>query len=164
MSLKKTEVLFQPPPSVASHRPQIFIDNTELNAVKCFKYLGCMISSNAKLNNEIDFRLSAANRAFGSLHQRVWRNKDLHTKTKIMIYRAVIMTNLLYGTESWVLYKHHIGVLERFHQRCLRTILQIKWSDYVSDTSVLELFNLLSVEAHLLKSQLRWAGHVATDG
>lgn len=30
-----------------------------------------------------------------------------------------------YGSEAWVLYHHHLRLLERFHQRCLRTILNI---------------------------------------
>ena len=127
VSLKKTEVLYQPAPCEAYHPPHVSIDKTELNAVQYFKYLGSIISSDAKFEKEIDHRLSAANRAFGRLHKRVWSNKELRQETKINLYRAVVLTTLLYGSESWVTYSHHIRILERFHQRCLRTILQIKW-------------------------------------
>ena len=71
------------------------------------------------------------------------------------------MTSLLYGSESWVLYQHHLRLLERFHQRCLRTILNIHWSDFITNTEVLEKAETISIEALLLKSQLRWVGHVA---
>ena len=68
---------------------------------------------------------------------------------------------LLYGSESWVTYRHHLRLLECFHQRCLRIILNIHWSDYISNVEVLEQAEITSIEAILLKSQLRWAGHVS---
>ena len=71
------------------------------------------------------------------------------------------MTTLLYGSESWVLYQHHLRLLERFHQRCLRTILNIHWSDFTTNTEVLMQAETISIEALLLRSQLRWVGHVA---
>ena len=161
VSLNKTEVLYQPAPCEAHHPPHVSINKTELNAVQYFKYLGSIISSDAKFEKEIDHRLSAANRAFGRLHKRVWRNKELRQETKINLYRAVVLSTLLYGSESWVTYSHHIRILERFHQRCLRTILQLKWWDYVSDITVLERSKQTSIEALLLKRRLRWAGHVS---
>ena len=47
ISLKKTEVLYQPPPRVAYSPPHISIDGTNLNAVKHIAYLGSVISSDA---------------------------------------------------------------------------------------------------------------------
>ena len=51
-------------------------------------------------------------------------------------------------------------LLERFHQRCLRSILGIKWQDHVSNEEVLKRASLPSVESILLQVQRRWAGHV----
>ena len=51
-------------------------------------------------------------------------------------------------------------LLERFHQRCLRSILGIKWRDYVSNEEVLKTACLPRIESILLLVQLRWAGHV----
>ena len=48
ISLKKTEVLYQPPPREAYTPPHISIDGTKLNAVEHFTYLGsvfCMPQS-----------------------------------------------------------------------------------------------------------------------
>ena len=57
--------------------------------------------------------------------------------------------------------RHHLRLLERFHQRSLRIILNIHWSDYVTNVEVLEQVEITIIEAMLLKSQLRWAGHVS---
>ena len=161
VSLKKTEVLHQPAPHEDDHKPHITIGNTELKTTQQFTYLGCTISSDARVDKEIDNRLSKANSSFGRLYKRVWNNKHLKTQTKIRVYRAVVLTTLLYGSETWVTYRSHIRLLERFHQRCLRTILNIHWSDYVTNVEVLEQAEIPSIEAMLLKFQLRWAGHVS---
>ena len=47
-----------------------------------------------------------------------------------------------------------------FNQRCLRTILNVHWTDFVTNIEVLEMAMVTSIEALLLKIQLRWAGHV----
>ena len=65
-----------------------------------------------------------------------------------------------YSAETWVLYRKQIRLLERFHQRCLRSILGIKWQDHVSNEEVLKRASLPSLESILLQVQLRWAGHV----
>ena len=161
VSLKKTEVLHQPAPQVEYCAPHISIGETVLKSVQQFTYLGCAISSNAKIDGEIDNRLAKANCAFGRLYKRVWNNKHLRIKTKISVYRAIVLTTLLYGSESWVTYRNHLKLLERFHQRCLRTILNIHWSDYITNLIVLERADITSIEAMLLKIQLRWAGHVS---
>lgn len=91
----------------------------------------------------------------------MWDNKHLRKTTKTSVYRAVVLTTLLYGSESWVTYRSHIRLLERFHQRCLRTILNIHWSTFRTNSEVLEQAGITSIEAMLLKNQLRWAGHVS---
>ena len=84
----------------------------------------------------------------------------LRLSTKLQVYRAVVVTTLLYGAETWVLYRKQIRLQERFHQRCLRSILGIKWKDHVSNGEVLKRDSLPSIESILLRVQLRWAGHV----
>ena len=90
----------------------------------------------------------------------MWGKKHLKNSTKISVYRAAVLTALLYSSESWVTYRCQLRLLERFHQRCLRTILNIHWSEFVTNVEVLKQAKLTSIEAMLLKSQLRWVGHV----
>ena len=68
---------------------------------------------------------------------------------------AVIVPSVVYGAETWALFRKQIGLLKVFHQRCLR----IKWQDYVSN-EVLKRASLPSTESILPMVQLRWAGHI----
>ena len=72
-----------------------------------------------------------------------------------MSIKLLCLTTLVY--ESWVIYRRHL----RHHQRCLCTIRNIHWSDFVTNTEVLEMDKVTSIEAMLLKIQLRWVGHVS---
>ena len=63
ISLKKTEVLHQPPPRVA-YSPHISLDGTNLNAVEHFTYLGIVISNDATVSKDLDNRLSKASSSF----------------------------------------------------------------------------------------------------
>ena len=83
VSLTKTEVLFQPAPKEAFHQPHIRIEDTELKSVQQFKYLGCLISSDGKIDKDIENRLAKASCAFGRLQKKSLekqasekRNKD----------------------------------------------------------------------------------------
>ena len=52
--------------------------------------------------------------------------------------------------------------MNRFHFRCLRNLLHIRWQDTeVPDTEVLKQPDILSVITTMRKAQLRWAGHVS---
>ena len=132
ISLKKTEVLYQPPPCVEYSPPQISINGTILNAVEHFTYLGNVISSNATVSKDLHNCLSKASSSFGTLSKRVWRSHSLCLSMKIQVYRAIIVPILLFSAETCVLHQKWIRLLEWFHQCRLHSILGIKWKGYVS--------------------------------
>ena len=164
ISLEKTEVLFQRAPNSVAPQPAIFIDDVELKVVDSFKYLGSMISVDGSLDKEIAFRISKASQALGRLRNRLLNHHNVTLDTKLKVYRAVVLSSLLYGCETWTVYRRHLKQLERFHQRALHSILGIRWQDRATNTEVFKRTNCISIEAMLLKSCLRWTGHIYKDG
>ena len=73
ISLKKTEVLYQPPPQEAYSPPHISTDSTNLNTVEHFTCLGSVISNDATISTELDNSWSKASSTFGRLSKRVWQ-------------------------------------------------------------------------------------------
>ena len=104
--------------------------------------------------------MSKASNSFGRLRSRVWNERGLKEETKIAVYRAVVLSSLLYRCGSWTCYRRHHKKLDQFHLRCLRKILGITWMDKVSNQDVLRRANLPGVEALITKAQPRWSGHV----
>lgn len=160
ISLGKTEVLLQPAPNTTKPQPAITIDEAELKCVENFKYLGSTISSDGSLDKEITSRIQKASQALGRLRVKVLQQKSIRLTTKLKIYKAVVLSTLLYGCETWTLYRRHIKQLEQFHTRSLRSIMCIRWQDRVSNLEVLERAESKSIEAMLIQAQLRWTGHV----
>ena len=153
-------MLYQHPPRVAYSPLHINIDGTNLNAVEHLTYLGSVISIDATVSKDLDNRLSKASSSFGRLSQGVWQSHSLRLSTKLQVYRAVVVPTFMYGAETWVLYRKQIRLLERFHQRCLHSILGIKWQNHVSNEEVPKRASLPNIESILLQVQLRLVGHV----
>ena len=82
------------------------------------------------------------------------------------VYRACVLSTLLYGSESWTRYARQEKRLNTFHMRNLRRILGVKWFDYTTNNDILELAHMPSMYTLLRQSRLRWLGHVCrmTDG
>ena len=94
ISLKKTEVLYQPPPREEYSPSVISVDGTNLNAVEHFTYLGSVIFNNATVSKDLDNLLSKASSSFGRQSKRVWQSHSLRLSTKIQVYRAVVVPTL----------------------------------------------------------------------
>ena len=161
ISLGKTEVLFQPAPaSNSATPPSITINGTLLKTVQDFKYLGSVISNDGSIDKEINARLCKASQALGRLKSRVLTQHNIRQSTKLKVYRTVVLTSLLYGCEAWTLYRRHLKKLEGFHMRSLRSIMNIKWQDKITNLEVLDRAKSTSIEAMILQSRLRWTGHI----
>nr|VZI45665.1 unnamed protein product [Spirometra erinaceieuropaei] len=78
------------------------------------------------------------------------------------MYKAVILPTLLYGAETWTVYRRQARRLNHFHLSCLRRILRLNWQDRIPDTEVLERTGILSIYSMLRQMQLRWSGHLDT--
>ena len=123
ISIKKTETLYQPGKGSA-HVPQpILIDGQQLKDVPSFKYLGGISSSTASMDPEIDARIARATSAFGRLTKRLWTNKGVRLDTKVSVYKAAVLTSLLYGCEMWTLNQKQILRLEKFNDRIPKMML-----------------------------------------
>ena len=149
ISIKKTETLYQPAPGNMHVPPVITIDDKLLNA-----------GSNASMDAEITARIAKATSAFGRLVKRLWTNKGITLGTKIDVYRATVLTSLLYGCETWTLSSKQIDRLEKFHLSTLRKIAKIRWFHKVTNYEVLSRCKINSLKSMLDKAKLRWLGHV----
>ena len=156
ISIKKTEVMGQ---EVASE-PEIYINNEKRVTTSSFTYLGSTISDDVTLDKELDRRIGRACGTFAKLKGRVWENRKLTIKTKMAVYRACILSTLLYGSETWAIYASQEKRLNTLHLKHLRNILGIRWDDFVTNNSILKRAGLDSIQSLLKQRRLRWLGHV----
>ena len=156
ISLKKTNIMSQDTESL----PAITINNYQLDVVKEFTYLGSTMTDNLSMDSEISRRIGRATSTLARLSKRVWDNAKLTLNTKMTVYRACVLSVLLYGSESWTLYSRQERRLNTFHMRSLRRILGIKWSDRITNNEVFRRAATPSIYTLLRQRRLRWLGHV----
>ena len=138
ISIKKTNIMGQD----VHNAPSININEHILDTVQDFTYLGSTITSNLST----DVKIGKASSAMSRLTNRVRENGALTENTRFQVYKACVLSVLLYGGETWTIYAKQELRLNTFLLRCLGRILGITWQDHIPNTEV-------------LKRRLRWLGH-----
>ena len=78
VSIKKMESPSLAEPQEEYRSPSISINETEVKSVHQFNYLGCVISSEDRIDKEVDNRLAKANRTLVRLCRHVWNKQNQH--------------------------------------------------------------------------------------
>ena len=120
ISIKKSKLL-----SIGCEQTRILLDDSVLENVTEFTYLGSIMSQDGGCIAEIDARISKASKVFRSWKKRVFTNRQLSITTKMKVFRALVRPILLYGCETWSVTQPNLQCLNTFHMRCIRSILGV---------------------------------------
>lgn len=80
----------------------VVINSYQLNTVEHFTYQESMISNDTSIKKDIENRLTKANSSFGLLHKHVLQNHSLSQITKNQVYRAIVISTLLYSRGPYI--------------------------------------------------------------
>jgi len=130
-------------------------NNTQVQEVNDFKYLGSMMSSSA---TDLKARRGQAFATFWSM-KKLWRAKDIPIALKVRIFHATCLSIFLYGSEAWTLNKGMEALINSFATICYRFMLGKKWSDKIKNESILQLTGQPPLVNTVRQRQLRWLGH-----
>ena len=131
LAWKKLRLLFQPAPGKPYLKPHITVNDTVLNDIEKFTYLGSTISRHENIDKEVTCRIAKASSTFGTLWSNVSDRRGISIATKVKVYQAILITMLLYAGELWTIYSKHARQLNKFHMSCLHKLLTIKWQDKI---------------------------------
>ena len=81
------------------------------------------MSCDGEITPEVSCRIARASKAFGCPREPVFLNHTLSTGNKRGIYKAAVVSILVYGAETWTLKAPDVRRLNSFHNHCVRTIL-----------------------------------------
>ena len=137
-----------------------------IEIVHDFTDLGSNITVDGEIRDEVKCRIGKAARAFGCLQRSIFQNRSFSTETKQRVYRATVLSVLLYGAETWTTKTESMRQLNAFHNRCVRTIMGItkyqQWKEKITSKRLAAAFGVEETMTHLLmKHRLRWLGHLA---
>jgi len=109
---------------------------------------------------EIMRRIGLASAVMSSLRS-VWNNRQLCVDTKVHVYRALVQSVLLYGSETWTLLVSDIKKLEAFHLRCQRQLLRVSWRDHITNEAICKQTKLTSLTELISRRRTSLFGHIA---
>ena len=137
-----------------------------IEMVHDFTYLESNITVDGEIKDEVKCRIGKAAKAFGCLQRSIFQNRSFSTETKQRVYRATVLSVLLYGAETWTTKTESMRQLNGFHNRCVRTIMGItkyqQWKEKITSKRLAAAFGMEETMTHLLmKHRLRWLGHLA---
>ena len=125
ISIPKTKGLIMGRHLTPTDMAPIQLDTGCIEIVQDFTYLGSMITTDEEVGKDVTSRISKASRAFGCLQRSVFQNRHLSTDTKRTVYRAAVLSVLLYGAETWAVKANSLRHLSGFHNRCIRSIMGV---------------------------------------
>ncbi|GFX37137.1 uncharacterized protein TNCV_4797051 [Trichonephila clavipes] len=97
---------------------------------------------------------------FFFLLKKQLRSKFISGKTKLRLYKTLILPVLLYASETWTLHLETIRALETFERKALRTICGLVKDQGCWRTRYnFELYKP-QVTQVIRSNRLRWLGHI----
>jgi hypothetical protein len=130
--------------------------------VATFKYLGQHFSSNGSIRSELTHRVGKAYAIFRALDkQGIWREKLMTKKTKLIFYKTLVRSVLLYCAETWPATNEDVRKLEAVQMYCVRRICGYSAWGTESNEEIRVKHEIPSIENVIRYHRLRWLGHVA---
>ena len=146
-------------PNPTSHL-SLKICNTEVLFVDSFTYLGSLITNDGSSSRDITSLIAKAASAMYRLSNPLFRKHRISIQTKINMYRALVVSVLLYGFVAWATTLADRRRLDVFDMRCQRRLLRVFWQQHISNHSIRERTKQPTEASLLRQRRLRWFGHL----
>ena len=91
----------------------------------------------------------------------ILKSRDITLSTEVCLVKAMVISVVMYGCESWTVKKAERRRIDAFELRCWRRLLRIPWTAKSSNQSILnEISPEYSLEWLMLKLKLQYFGHL----
>ena len=114
----------------------------------------------ARVDRDVGVRLEKATTVYQMWRRKVFRSQTLSQKTKVRVFRTLVMSVLLYGAETWAANQQDIRRLHAFQMKALRDIVGVTLWDKRRNEDILKETGEIPVEEQLRQRRLQWFGHL----
>uniref|UniRef100_A0A8C6M1L2 Reverse transcriptase domain-containing protein n=1 Tax=Nothobranchius furzeri TaxID=105023 RepID=A0A8C6M1L2_NOTFU len=129
----------------------LWVRDEVLPQVEEFKYLRVLVTSEGKLEHEIDWHIGAASAVV---------KRELSQKAKLSFYRSIYVPTLTYGYELWVVTERTRSRIQAAEMSFLRRVAGLSLRDRVRSLVIREGLGVDPLLLYIERSQLRWLGHL----
>ena len=137
----------------------IKVNNTELQYVNEYTYLGQTVSFHKATCKEVQRRISAAWSKFWGL-KFILTSTAYSMKLKKDIMDACILPLLLYGAQTWALTGRERKMLQTCQRKMEREILGVRLQARIRNEDLRKMSNIKDATTLATHTKWKWAGHV----
>ncbi|CAG9832989.1 unnamed protein product [Diabrotica balteata] len=138
----------------------LIINNTTIERVTTYKYLGTWLTEDVDQTKEIRSRIEMARNTFIKL-KKLLCNRNLNLEIRTRMLRCYVISTLQYGMEAWTIKQSEIKKLNSFEMWCYRRIHGISWTEKVTNIEVLQR---TKKECEVIKTvkirKIQYLGHI----
>lgn len=138
----------------------IKINKNTVEQVENIKYLGAVIDSTGKQEEEINHRITSTIKLFHCIRRGLINKKEISNNTKMTVYKKIFLPTLLHGCESWVLTEKLHKKIQVVEMKYLRRVANVTVMDKIRNNTIREWLNIGSARKYVEDSQMRWWGHL----
>ena len=137
----------------------------DIHLVTKYVHLGGVLHHSGEVRLELNRRVALAHQAFGKHRKLIYQNRALPLEKRTEIFRSLILSRLLYGSDSWVLkdiltkHRAHVAIMKLY-----RRFLGCAHDDSLSDDAVLFRLQMPSPTNLLRLARLRYLGSLCSIG
>ena len=166
VSIQKTKGLAVGRQLTPRDQAPVQLEEGTIELVPDFTYLGSNITSDGEVKSEVKIRIGKAARAFGCLQKSIFQNQRVSVEVKRVVYKAVVLSILLYGAETWAVKAESLRRMNGSHNRSLRSMMGVsklqQWKERITSRSIATAFGMEEKIADILIARrLQWLGHLA---
>ena len=121
-------------------RANLTIDNTRIEQVQNFKYLGTIITEDGRTETEIKKRAGMAKEKFSEM-KNLLTSRQLSLNLRKKMLNCYIYSIFMYGTETWTLTKALEKKINALEMWCLRRMGRISWKEMKSNNEICTIMN-----------------------
>ena len=91
----------------------------------------------------------------------IFKSRDITLPTKVLLVKAMVLSVVMYGCESWTIKKAEHWRIDAFELWCWRRLSRVPWTARRSNQYILkEISPGCSLEGLMLKLKLQYFGHL----
>ncbi|GFS24696.1 endonuclease-reverse transcriptase [Elysia marginata] len=139
MNTKKTKVMVRSKTELP--KVNIKVKGKCIEQIEQFKYLGQLITTDARSDDEIKRRITITKSAFTKL-SHILTSKRVGLLTRLRVMKCFVWSPFLYASEIWTLNKNTEKRIEAMKMWIYRRMQRISWKEKVTNKKVLESVGL----------------------
>lgn len=156
MNTSKTKVMTN------TAKVTITVNNSALEYVEDYIYLGQVISTKDQMTKEINLRIASGWKKYWALKE-IMKSKELGISMKRKTFNSCILPCLTYGCETWTLTKALREKLAVAQRAMERSLTGYKRQDKIRNNDLRSITKLTDVLTRVDQQKWRWTGHMMRD-